>query len=61
VKEAFFANVNHSQICSPNKQVFTRSNEGIVSCPRKQRELLMGLKLDYNQTRNPNVPNFPSF
>jgi len=43
VKQVLFAYVNHAQICSWNQPVL--SNEGKVYCSRKQRELLIKLKL----------------
>ena len=43
VKQATFAYVNHAQIHAWNQPVL--SNEGKVSCSRKQREPLMGLEL----------------
>ena len=43
VKQATFAYVNHAQIHAWNQPVL--SNEGKVSCSRKQREPLMGLQL----------------
>jgi len=43
VKQALFAYVNHAQICSWNQPVL--SNEGKISCSRKQLEPLMGLEL----------------
>jgi len=42
VKQAFFAYVNHYGIHSWNQSVL--SNEGKVSCSRKQREPLMGAR-----------------
>ena len=39
----FYASVNHARIRSWNQPVL--SNESKVSCSRKQREPLMGLKL----------------
>jgi len=43
MKQAIFAYVNHTRNCSWNQPV--PSNKGEVSCSRKQREPLMGLKL----------------
>ena len=43
VKQAMFAYGNHAQIRSWNQPLL--SNEGKVSCSRKQPEPLMGLKL----------------
>ena len=43
MKQAMFAYVNPLQIRSWNQPV--RSNEGKVSCSRKQQEPLLGLKL----------------
>ena len=43
VKQAFFAYVNHARTRSCNQPVL--SNDVKVSLSRKQRELLMGLKL----------------
>ena len=43
VKQGLFANVDKARICSWNKPVL--SNEGKVSCSRKQREPLMGFEL----------------
>jgi len=43
VKQAIFAEVNYAHICSWNQPVL--SNEGKVSCSRKQRMPLMGLEL----------------
>ena len=42
-KTSIFAYVNHARFRSWNQPV--QSNEGKVSCSRKQREPLMGLKL----------------
>ena len=43
MKQAMFASVNHDRIRSWNKPVL--SNEGKVSCSRKQRKPLLGLEL----------------
>ena len=43
VKQALFAFVNHARIRSWNQLVL--SNEGKVSCLRKQQEPLIGLEL----------------
>ena len=43
MKQAIFANVNHTQINSWNQPV--ASNVGKVSCSRKQQKPLLGLKL----------------
>jgi len=43
VKQAMFAYVNHARIRSWNQPVL--SNEGKVSCSRKQRGPLLGLEL----------------
>ena len=44
VKLAMFAYENHTRIRSLNQPVVAvLSNEGTVSCSRKQRELLLGL------------------
>ena len=43
MKQTLFAYVNHARIRSWNQPIL--SNEGNVSCSRKQREPLMGLEL----------------
>ena len=43
MKQAMFAYVNHAQILSWNQPIL--SNEGKVSCSRKQGWLLLGLEL----------------
>jgi len=47
VKQAIFAYVNHARIHSLNQPVL--NNECKVSCSKKQRELLMGLKFMSNR------------
>jgi len=51
VKQAMFAYVNHAQIRSWNQPVL--SNEGKVSCPRKQRGPLLGLSTGWFQEQIP--------
>jgi len=43
LKQELFAYVNHARIDSWNQPVL--SNEANISCSKKQREPLMGLKL----------------
>ena len=47
MKQALFAYVNHIWICSWNQPVL--SNEGKVSCSKKQWEILMGFKCKTDQ------------
>ena len=58
LKQAIFAYVNHARIRSWNQPVL--SDEGWVSCLRKQQEPLVGLKLTTDQLRATRATHCPT-
>ena len=58
LKQAIFAYVNHARNSSWNQPVL--SNEGRVSCLRKQQEPLVGLKLTTDQLRATRATHCPT-